>query len=75
MYKQFSLLCIGLHFKGRNYGTCHSLGMTRLIIFKDPVNNMYVNDLESGIFFVFLPFLGPLPQHMEVPRLGVESEL
>ena len=25
-------------------------------------------------FFVFLPFLGPLPQHMEVPRLGVESE-
>ena len=31
------------------------------------------------IFFVvvvlFLPFLGPLPRHMEVPRLGVESEL
>ena len=26
-------------------------------------------------FSVFLPFLGPLPQHMEVPRLGVESEL
>ena len=26
-------------------------------------------------FFVFLLFLGPLPQHMEVPRLGVESEL
>ena len=25
--------------------------------------------------FVFLPFLGPLPQHMEVPRRGVESEL
>ena len=23
------------------------------------------------ILFVFLPFLGPLPQHMEVPRLGV----
>ena len=22
-------------------------------------------------FFVFLPFLGLLPQHMEVPRLGV----
>ena len=21
--------------------------------------------------FVFLPFLGPLPWHMEVPRLGV----
>ena len=26
-------------------------------------------------FLVFLPFLGPLPQHMEVRRLGVESEL
>ena len=25
--------------------------------------------------FVFLPFLGPVPRHMEVPRLGVESEL
>ena len=22
------------------------------------------------LFFVFLPFLGQLPQHMEVPRLG-----
>ena len=26
-------------------------------------------------FFVFLLFLGPIPRHMEVPRLGVESEL
>ena len=26
-------------------------------------------------FFVFLPFLGPLPWHMEVLRPGVESEL
>ena len=25
--------------------------------------------------YVFLPFLGPLPRHMEVPRLGVQSEL
>ena len=25
--------------------------------------------------FVFLPFLGPFPRRMEVPRLGVESEL
>ena len=23
------------------------------------------------LFFVFLPFLGPLPQHVEVPRLEV----
>ena len=26
-------------------------------------------------FLVFLPFLGPLPWHMEVPRLGAKSEL
>ena len=25
-------------------------------------------------FFVFLPFLEPLPWHMEVPRLGAQSE-
>ena len=25
--------------------------------------------------FFFWPFLGPLSRHMEVPRLGVESEL
>ena len=27
------------------------------------------------IFIIFLVFLGPHPQHMEVPRLGFESEL
>ena len=27
------------------------------------------------LFFVFLPFLGLLPQHMEAPRLEVKSEL
>ena len=27
-------------------------------------------------FFFFFPvFLGPLPQHMEIPRLGVDLEL
>ena len=31
--------------------------------------------LGGGLLLVFLPFLGPLPQHMEVLRLGVESEL
>ena len=25
--------------------------------------------------FIFLPFLGLLPRHLEVPRLGVKSEL
>ena len=36
-------------------------------------------ELESVFLFfslpLFLVFLGPPPQHMEVPRLGVESEL
>ena len=31
--------------------------------------------LSLFLFFVFLPFFGLLPGHMEVPRLGVESEL
>ena len=31
---------------------------------------------EGFLVFVFvLPFPGPLPQHMEVPRLGVYLEL
>ena len=30
---------------------------------------------QEHLFFFFLLFLGPLPRHMEVPRLGVESEL
>ena len=31
--------------------------------------------LLTDYFFVFLPFLGPHSWHMEVPRLGVQSEL
>ena len=37
-----------------------------------------VSEISNSIFFlsfVFLPFLGPLPQHMESPRLGVKLEL
>ena len=30
---------------------------------------------ELSLGFVFLPFIGPLLRHMEVPRLGVKSEL
>ena len=29
----------------------------------------------NTVLFCFVFFLGPHPQHMEVPRLGVESEL
>ena len=36
---------------------------------------LFVLGFFCFLFFVFLPFLGPLLGHMEVPRLGVESEL
>jgi len=39
------------------------------------IQDMCITDNSPPLFFVFLPFLGPLPRHMEVPRLGVESEL
>ena len=38
--------------------------------------NVYIiNFIYLFIYLVFLPFLGLLPRHLEVPRLGVESEL
>ena len=36
--------------------------------------HMTAHSWSFFFFFVFLPFLGLLLQHMEVPRLGVESE-
>ena len=38
-------------------------------------NTQSIISLSSFFFFVFLPFLGPLLQHMDVPRLGVKLEL
>ena len=37
--------------------------------------DLYTENYKYSFFLVFLPFLGPLPWHMEVPRLGVKSEL
>ena len=31
--------------------------------------------IKGFVLFCFLAFLGPYPWHMEVPRLGVQSEL
>ena len=39
------------------------------------VSLLFFYFLSFFYFFVFLPFLGLLPWHMEVPRLGVKSEL
>ena len=40
-----------------------------------PCAMYWTSSLSLFFFFVVSPFLGPLLQHMEVPRLGVESEL
>ena len=43
---------------------------------KDPLSLVILLPLFIFFFvFFFLLFLGPLLRHMEVPRLGVESEL
>ena len=37
--------------------------------------SIHSQNLPCVLFFYFLVFLGPYPQHMEVPRPGVETEL
>ena len=39
-----------------------------------PFSNLFLFVCLS-VCFAFLPFLGPLPRHMEIPRLGVKWEL
>ena len=48
----------------------HSLGMKGLLAFLS-----FFLLLFFFFFWSFLSFLGPHLQHMEVPRLGVESKL
>ena len=52
------------------------------IFLQDPDVSSFGYILRSGIaelhgssVFLFFVFLGPHPQHMEVPRLGIQSEL
>ena len=40
-------------------------------IYKDNPQGLHIDGLIFFFFFVFLPFLGLLPRHMEVLRLGV----
>ena len=44
-----------------------------VVSFLTEFSELYI--LSSFLFLTFLVFLGLHPQHMEVPRLGVESEL
>ena len=46
-------------------------------MFFDSVTSWIHHNVKTRIlfYFVFLPFLGPLPRYIEIPRLGVQSEL
>ena len=48
--------------------------LTRLTEGISPPKPVY-GDWRRRLFFFFLPFLGLLPRHVEVPSLGAESEL
>ena len=73
--------------KKRSRKKCDSSGQTGLagsnwvhsiqnnsVQFKNK-HGMFVNIRHGAFFFFFFCFLGPLPRHMQVPRLGVELEL
>ena len=58
--------------------TSHAIGTEKkkVYIYIYILKSIYIYKyIYIYFFFVFLPFLGPFPQHMEVPRLGVQSEL
>ena len=69
--------CLGeAHFSNRTGGilvtlpvSVHLAGFYLFFIFLIFKNFLFI------YFFVFLLFLGPLPRHMQIPRLGVQSEL
>ena len=53
-----------------------SLSMSKIIIlhltnYSNGLISQSISFFSFLFFFVFLSFLGPHPQHMEVPRLGV----
>ena len=81
------LFCISISI-GKEYLFSHTFinkiieYIVKLLDFSNMIGEMlskYTDNLHFFFFFffffVFLPFLGPLPQHMEVPRLGAESAL
>ena len=55
--------------------TSESEGIARYMVSGPLVLGILALFIYLFIYFVFLLFLGLLPRHMEVPRLGVESEL
>ena len=53
---------------------CWVGGVTPLTLKGEAISRWAVLATFFCLFLCFLSFLGPLPQHMEVPRLGVELE-
>ena len=39
------------------------------------MNSCLCSENSAFLFYLFISFLGPYPQHMEDPRLGVDLEL
>ena len=63
----------GMHWEGDS--TCQRIvgpGSVKTLLEELQTDSFF---LSFFFFLVFLPFLGLFPWHMEVPRLGVESEL
>ena len=52
-----------------------ALKANNYIEFLEKLNRMFFPYMDFFFFLIFLPVLGPHQQHMEVPRLGVESDL
>ena len=54
---------------------CVLLYFYALICLSIPKQIPHCTDYWNFLLFIYFVFLGPLPRHMEVPRLGVELEL
>ena len=52
-----------------------AVALAILWAFESPIFNFPFPQLGNFFFFFFLVFLGPCSRHMEIPRLGVESDL
>ena len=56
-------------------GQLHMASSLKAAFSEGMEENYFIWTIFNFFFFVFLPFLGPLLGHMEVRRLGVQSEL
>ena len=64
------VICIGNNGYDSLSATCSYMDYSRKLD-KNDINIRFRAINSFFFFFLFLPFLGPLPQHMEIPRLGV----